>query len=128
MPTYEYECSSCAHRFEELQSMSAPALEVCPSCGKPSLRRLVGGGIGIIFKGSGFYVNDSKKKSSSSNGAGKTSSSPAATSTAAAGAAGNGSSGAGSSGAGSNGASKDSGSSGTSSAGSSGSPNKAASA
>ncbi|MCA1755118.1 MAG: zinc ribbon domain-containing protein [Spirochaeta sp.] len=103
MPTYEYECSSCKYLFEELQSMSAPALEVCPSCGKSSLRRLVGGGIGIIFKGSGFYVNDSKKKTASSTGAGKTTAASAEASTAAAGASGSNSSGAGTAGAGNGG-------------------------
>jgi putative FmdB family regulatory protein len=128
MPTYEYECSSCKYLFEELQSMSAPPLEVCPSCGKSSLRRLVGGGIGIIFKGSGFYVNDSKKKTASSSGAGKTTAASAEASTAAAAASGSNSSGAGTAGAGnsgSNGSGKDGGSSGSSSAESS---NKAASA
>ena len=124
MPTYEYECSSCKYLFEELQSMSDPALEVCPSCGKSSLRRLVGGGIGIIFKGSGFYVNDSKKKTASSTGASKTTAASAEGSTAAAGASGSKSSGAGTAGAGSsgNGSGKDGGSSAAESS------NKAASA
>jgi putative FmdB family regulatory protein len=63
MPTYEYECKSCGKIFEAFQSMSDPPLESCPSCGK-SVRRLIGGGTGVIFKGPGFYVNDSKKTSS----------------------------------------------------------------
>lgn len=67
MPTYDYECQSCGHRFDQFQNMSAEPLRDCPSCGEPALKRLVGGGIGIIFKGSGFYVTDSK----SSSGAGK---------------------------------------------------------
>ncbi|MCL1817686.1 MAG: hypothetical protein FWG35_02060 [Spirochaetaceae bacterium] len=65
MPTYEYECKSCSHKFEILQSMSDPPLTTCPECGK-DVRRLIGGGAGIIFKGSGFYVTDSKKGSSGS--------------------------------------------------------------
>lgn len=60
MPTYEYECRTCGKTFEAFQSMSDPAIETCPECGKP-VRRLIGGGSGIIFKGTGFYVNDSRK-------------------------------------------------------------------
>lgn len=79
MPTYDYECEACGHRFDVFQNMSDPALTTCPSCDQDSLKRLIGGGIGVIFKGSGFYVNDSKKSgsgtsSTSGNGAGKTSS------------------------------------------------------
>ena len=65
MPTYEYECRSCSHSFEAFQSMSEDPLSSCPECGGP-VRRLIGGGTGIIFKGSGFYVNDSRKSSSGS--------------------------------------------------------------
>jgi len=64
MPTYEYECRSCSHSFEAFQAMSEAPLSTCPSCGG-AVRRLIGGGTAIIFKGSGFYVNDSKKSSSS---------------------------------------------------------------
>ena len=63
MPTYEYECRSCGYTFEKTQSMSEPALKDCPECGK-EVRRLIFGGSGVIFKGSGFYVNDSKGKNS----------------------------------------------------------------
>lgn len=63
MPTYEYECRSCGYTFEKTQSMSDPALKDCPECGK-EVRRLIFGGSGVIFKGSGFYVNDSKGKNS----------------------------------------------------------------
>jgi putative FmdB family regulatory protein len=63
MPTYEYECKSCSHAFEAFQSMSDAPLSTCPSCGG-AVRRLIGGGTGIIFKGSGFYKNDSRKSSS----------------------------------------------------------------
>lgn len=62
MPTYEYECSSCAHAFEALQSMTEPKLVKCPACGKDKLTRLIGSGSGVIFKGSGFYETDYKKK------------------------------------------------------------------
>ena len=62
MPTYEYECRSCGAEFEQFQSMSDAPLTVCPSCGQ-SIRRKINGGTGIIFKGSGFYVNDSRKSS-----------------------------------------------------------------
>jgi putative FmdB family regulatory protein len=67
MPSYDYVCQDCGHGFEEFQSMSADPLTTCPSCGVNSLKRLIGGGLGIIFKGSGFYVNDSKKSASSTS-------------------------------------------------------------
>jgi len=57
MPTYEYECKSCGHNFEVFQNMSDAPISDCPQCGK-ELRRLINGGSGVIFKGSGFYVND----------------------------------------------------------------------
>jgi putative FmdB family regulatory protein len=60
MPTYEYECKSCSHTFEVFQSMSDPPLKECPECGK-EVRRLIFGGSGVIFKGSGFYVTDKSK-------------------------------------------------------------------
>ncbi|MCB9881629.1 MAG: zinc ribbon domain-containing protein [Planctomycetes bacterium] len=63
MPTYEYECDACGHRFEEFQSMSAAALEKCPECKKKKLRRLIGGGAAILFKGSGFYETDYRSSS-----------------------------------------------------------------
>jgi putative FmdB family regulatory protein len=66
MPTYEYECSACDKTFDVFQSMSDAALETCPTCGS-KVKRLIGGGTGIIFKGSGFYVNDSKRAASSSS-------------------------------------------------------------
>ena len=61
MPTYEYECLNCGHSFEAFQSMSEPALNKCPKCLKLKLKRLIGKGAGIIFKGSGFYATDYKK-------------------------------------------------------------------
>jgi putative FmdB family regulatory protein len=61
MPTYEYVCQNCTHEFEQFQSMRDAALTKCPACGKPRLKRKVGSGAGLIFKGSGFYITDYKK-------------------------------------------------------------------
>ncbi len=61
MPTYDYECTKCKHRFEYFQNMSEDPLKKCPKCSSP-LKRLMGPGAGIIFKGSGFYANDYKAK------------------------------------------------------------------
>lgn len=58
MPTYDYVCKACGHRFEEFQSMSADPLKKCPQCHKNQLERLIGTGAGVIFKGSGFYETD----------------------------------------------------------------------
>lgn len=58
MPTYEYECESCGKRFEIRQHMTDDPITECPVCGK-HVKRLLSGGIGIEFRGSGFYVNDS---------------------------------------------------------------------
>ena len=63
MPTYEYKCKNCGHEFEEYQSMSADVLIDCPKCKTPNLVRAIGGGGGMIFKGSGFYQTDYKKSS-----------------------------------------------------------------
>ena len=62
MPTYDYECSSCGHSFELFQKITDKPLELCPKCNS-KVRRLIGSGAGIIFKGSGFYATDYKKKS-----------------------------------------------------------------
>ncbi|MGH8018624.1 MAG: FmdB family zinc ribbon protein [Opitutaceae bacterium] len=61
MPTYEYACRSCAEVFDVYQSMRDAPLTSCPKCGKPGLKRLIGRGAGIIFKGSGFYETDYKR-------------------------------------------------------------------
>jgi putative FmdB family regulatory protein len=65
MPTYDYECGACGHVFEVLQSMTDKKLTRCPKCEKNKLHRLIGGGSGLIFKGSGFYETDYKKKTPS---------------------------------------------------------------
>ena len=58
MPTYEYICENCGHEFEQFQSMKAKSLRKCPKCSKNKLKRLIGAGAGVIFKGSGFYETD----------------------------------------------------------------------
>lgn len=63
MPTYDYECDACQHAFEEFQSMMDKPLKKCPKCGKSKLRRLIGAGAAIIFKGSGFYQTDYRSES-----------------------------------------------------------------
>ncbi len=63
MPTYDYECTACGHTFEKFQSITAPAVKKCPSCGKLKVKRLIGTGAGIIFKGSGFYQTDYRSDS-----------------------------------------------------------------
>ncbi len=62
MPTYQYECQACGYGFDELQSMSDAKLTKCPKCHKYKLVRLIGSGSGMIFKGSGFFETDYKKK------------------------------------------------------------------
>ncbi|MHC4307191.1 MAG: FmdB family zinc ribbon protein [Planctomycetota bacterium] len=58
MPTYDYECDACNHAFELFQSITAGRIKKCPECGKLKVRRLIGAGSTIIFKGSGFYQTD----------------------------------------------------------------------
>jgi len=63
MPTYEYACNACGYEFERFQSISAEPLTKCPECGQRALRRLIGCGGAIIFKGSGFYQTDYRSES-----------------------------------------------------------------
>ena len=70
MPTYDYVCSSCGHEMEAFQSMKDAPLKKCPKCGKMKLSRMIGGGSGLIFKGSGFYETDYKRKSGSNSSSG----------------------------------------------------------
>ena len=58
MPTYDYECQACKHTFEQFQSITARPIRKCPKCGKLKVKRLLGTGAGVIFKGSGFYSTD----------------------------------------------------------------------
>lgn len=58
MPTYEYECAACGHTVEIFQSITEAPIRKCPKCKKLRLRRLIGCGGGIIFKGTGFYETD----------------------------------------------------------------------
>lgn len=63
MPTYDYLCEACKHAWEEFQSITAKPTRKCPSCGKLKAKRQIGGGGGIIFKGSGFYQTDYRSDS-----------------------------------------------------------------
>ena len=63
MPTYDYECGSCGHKYELFQSITARPHKQCPSCGRSTAKRLIGTGAGIIFKGSGFYATDYRSES-----------------------------------------------------------------
>lgn len=77
MPTYEYVCEDCGQEFELYQSMKDDALKTC-TCGKQGkVQRKIGGGSGLIFKGSGFYITDYKKSSGSSGSSASSSSSSA---------------------------------------------------
>ena len=63
MPTYDYRCGNCGHEFEVFQSMTAGVLKKCPKCQKLSLKRLIGSGAAVLFKGSGFYTTDYRSAS-----------------------------------------------------------------
>ena len=76
MPTYDYECSACEHRFEHFQKITDDPLAVCPKCKRKKLIRLFGTGAAVMFKGSGFYQTDyrseSYKRAANSDKAGST--------------------------------------------------------
>jgi putative FmdB family regulatory protein len=63
MPTYDYVCTKCGHEFEVFQSMKDKPLTKCPKCKKGRVKRLIGTGAGLLFKGTGFYETDYKRKS-----------------------------------------------------------------
>ena len=63
MPTYDYVCEACEHAFELFQSIKEDAKRKCPECGKNKLRRLIGPGAAVVFKGSGFYKTDYRSES-----------------------------------------------------------------
>ncbi len=63
MPTYDYRCQECGHEFELFQSMTAKLKRKCPECSEPKLKRLIGIGGAVIFKGSGFYETDYRSES-----------------------------------------------------------------
>ena len=68
MPTYDYSCRACGHRFERFESINDDAIKPCPKCGKKKAKRMLGTGAGLIFKGSGFYTTDYKKTSGGESG------------------------------------------------------------
>ncbi|MFQ6048874.1 MAG: FmdB family zinc ribbon protein [Phycisphaerae bacterium] len=63
MPTYEYLCQACGQRIEKYQSITARPIRLCPACGRLQLKRLVGAGSGVLFRGSGFYQTDYRSAS-----------------------------------------------------------------
>ena len=69
MPTYDYVCGACEHEFELFQSITAGVKRKCPECGRLKLRRLIGPGAAIVFKGSGFYKTDYRSESYKSGAA-----------------------------------------------------------
>jgi putative FmdB family regulatory protein len=76
MPIYEYECKECGQRFEKMQPVTAEPLTECLNCGKGPVRRVFHP-VGVIFKGSGWYINDSRKSAPASSGESKSDSSGA---------------------------------------------------
>jgi putative FmdB family regulatory protein len=80
MPTYEYVCDACEHQFELFQSIKADPERKCPKCGKLKLRRLIGPGAAIVFKGSGFYQTDYRSSSYRQGAASETNGSSSSTS------------------------------------------------
>jgi len=60
MPIYEYRCNGCGHEFEQFQGIKDDAVKMCPICNEKKVERLISGGTGLIFKGSGFYITDYK--------------------------------------------------------------------
>ena len=80
MPTYDYKCDACGHAFEKFQSIKAGPIRKCPSCSKRKVRRLIGTGGGVIFKGSGFYQTDYRSESYKNSAKSETPTAPASAS------------------------------------------------
>lgn len=78
MPTYEYACTQCGEEHEIFQRMSDDPLDICPACDAPALKRKIGRGAGIIFKGGGFYETDFKSKPAAPKESSASESKPAA--------------------------------------------------
>lgn len=66
MPTYAYRCTDCDHRFDAIQRFADDPLTACPACGGP-VKRVIGP-VGVVFKGSGWYINDSRKPAEAAKG------------------------------------------------------------
>lgn len=77
MPIYEYECKNCSNRFEKLQPITADPIKICPECGEEKVRRVIQP-VGVIFKGSGWYITDTRKPESSADSSSSTSKSAGA--------------------------------------------------
>ena len=70
MPTYSYRCPKCGHAYDKLQKISDATNAECPECGTPG-ERVITGGAGLVFKGSGFYITDYKRSGEAKGGAGE---------------------------------------------------------
>jgi putative FmdB family regulatory protein len=70
MPTYEYACSACGHKFERFESITSKPNKTCMKCAKKKAERLISGGGGLLFKGTGFYITDYKKSATGAAAAG----------------------------------------------------------
>lgn len=68
MPTYDYKCAACGHRFERFESINDDGAKPCPKCNKKKSKRMLGTGAGLIFKGAGFYTTDYKNPSGGDSG------------------------------------------------------------
>ncbi len=79
MPTYQYQCRNCGHAFEQFQKFSDDPLTVCPECEGPVQRVIQN--VGVVFKGSGWYINDSRKSNSSNSSSEKSTSTESSEST-----------------------------------------------
>lgn len=79
MPTYDYECEACGTTFERFQTITEPPVRRCPSCKRQRVRRLIGAGAGLLFKGSGFYITDYRSPEYQAKAKAESGAAPAAT-------------------------------------------------